>query len=145
MAYSVRGCGHNATSSLTRTFTTPTGEEVTEEMDLITIKPQFNLYNRRWPIRTGISHDPPAKFVFRAEASERIGALERDASVVFCGRSLGDAAEEVLAAAEAIGARDRRIRALLHDPYASGQVRGDAPILVPQLGEDRPYHLARRR
>jgi glucose-1-phosphate adenylyltransferase len=37
------------------------------QMDLIAIKPAFNLYNRRWPIRTGINHDPPAKFVFREE------------------------------------------------------------------------------
>ncbi len=43
------------------------------QMDLVAIKPQFNLYNRRWPLRTGINHDPPAKFVFHDEASSRIG------------------------------------------------------------------------
>lgn len=37
------------------------------QMDLVAIKPAFNLYNHRWPIRTGINHDPPAKFVFREE------------------------------------------------------------------------------
>ncbi len=42
-------------------------------MDLVRIKPQFNLYNRHWPIRTGITHDPPAKFVFRDEVHDRIG------------------------------------------------------------------------
>jgi glucose-1-phosphate adenylyltransferase len=42
-------------------------------MDLVQIKPQFNLYNRHWPIRTGITHDPPAKFVFRDEVHDRIG------------------------------------------------------------------------
>ncbi len=42
-------------------------------MDLVKIKPQFNLYNRHWPIRTGITHDPPAKFVFRDEVHDRIG------------------------------------------------------------------------
>lgn len=41
------------------------------QMDLVQIKPQFNCYNRRWPIRTGIDHDPPAKFVFSQE--DRIG------------------------------------------------------------------------
>ena len=41
------------------------------QMDLVEIKPQFNFYNRRWPIRTGINHDPPAKFVFSQE--DRIG------------------------------------------------------------------------
>lgn len=43
------------------------------QMDLIEIHPQFNLYNFRWPIRTGPTHDPPAKFVFRDEAQARVG------------------------------------------------------------------------
>ncbi len=43
------------------------------QMDLISIHPQFNLYNFRWPIRTGATHDPPAKFVFRDEAQARVG------------------------------------------------------------------------
>jgi glucose-1-phosphate adenylyltransferase len=43
------------------------------QMDLIEINPQFNLYNFRWPIRTGATHDPPAKFVFRDEAQARVG------------------------------------------------------------------------
>lgn len=43
------------------------------QMDLIAIHPLFNLYNDRWPIRTGVTHDPPAKFVFRDEAHARVG------------------------------------------------------------------------
>ena len=43
------------------------------QLDLVKIKPSFNLYNTKWPIRTGINHDPPAKFVFRDEAHARIG------------------------------------------------------------------------
>ena len=43
------------------------------QMDLIEIHPHFNLYNRKWPIRTGVTHDPPAKFVFRDEAQARVG------------------------------------------------------------------------
>jgi len=43
------------------------------QMDLIEIQPQFNMYNSRWPIRTGVTHDPPAKFVFRDEANARVG------------------------------------------------------------------------
>jgi glucose-1-phosphate adenylyltransferase len=43
------------------------------QMDLIEIHPQFNMYNGRWPIRTGVTHDPPAKFVFRDEAHARVG------------------------------------------------------------------------
>ena len=33
-------------------------------MDLCSIDPSFNLYNRSWPIRTVAYADPPAKFVF---------------------------------------------------------------------------------
>ena len=44
------------------------------QMDLISIDPQFNLYNHRWPIRTGNTHDPPAKFVFRDELQARVGS-----------------------------------------------------------------------
>lgn len=43
------------------------------QMDLIAVQPAFNLYNERWPIRTGMSHDPPAKFVFREEWNARVG------------------------------------------------------------------------
>jgi glucose-1-phosphate adenylyltransferase len=43
------------------------------QMDLIEIHPHFNLYNNRWPIRTGVTHDPPAKFVFRDEVHARVG------------------------------------------------------------------------
>ncbi len=43
------------------------------QMDLVSVKPAFNLYNRHWPIRTGMAHDPPAKFVFRDEANARVG------------------------------------------------------------------------
>ncbi len=44
------------------------------QMDLISIRPQFNMYNDRWPIRTGVTHDPPAKFVFRDESAARVGS-----------------------------------------------------------------------
>lgn len=41
------------------------------QLDLVAIEPKFNLYNRRWPVRTGMTHDPPAKFVFHDQ--NRIG------------------------------------------------------------------------
>lgn len=43
------------------------------QMDLLAVTPQFNLYNKRWPIRTGPTLDPPAKFVLRDEQSSRVG------------------------------------------------------------------------
>ncbi len=36
-------------------------------MDLISVHPIFNLYNRQWPIYTGHEPLPPAKFVFNEE------------------------------------------------------------------------------
>ena len=40
-------------------------------MDLLEVSPEFNLYNRQWPIRTFNYNYPPAKFVW--EESERVG------------------------------------------------------------------------
>lgn len=34
------------------------------QMDLISVHPVFNLYNRQWPIHTSMGSLPPAKFVF---------------------------------------------------------------------------------
>lgn len=36
-------------------------------MDLISVEPSLNLYDRQWPIYTCRAYDPPAKFVFAEE------------------------------------------------------------------------------
>ena len=36
-------------------------------MDLRSVKPELNLYNRQWPLRTAGYQDPPAKFTFDQE------------------------------------------------------------------------------
>lgn len=41
-------------------------------MDLVDVSPQFNLYDQRWPIRTHMKQQPPAKFVF-AQEGRRMG------------------------------------------------------------------------
>ena len=41
-------------------------------MDLVAVAPELNLYDRRWPIRTKATQQPPAKFVF-GEEGRRIG------------------------------------------------------------------------
>lgn len=41
-------------------------------MDLVAISPQFNLYDKDWPIRTYQRQYPPAKFVF-AQEGKRMG------------------------------------------------------------------------
>jgi len=51
-------------------------------MDLVQVEPQFNLYDREWPIRTYPAFEPPAKMVFAGdgevtgaagETAQRIG------------------------------------------------------------------------
>jgi glucose-1-phosphate adenylyltransferase len=44
-------------------------------MDLISVHPVFNLYNRKWPIYTGHDPLPPAKFVFN-DAGRRGYAID---------------------------------------------------------------------
>ena len=41
-------------------------------MDLVSIDPLFNLYDKAWPVRTGTPMAPPAKFVF-AQEGRRFG------------------------------------------------------------------------
>jgi glucose-1-phosphate adenylyltransferase len=42
-------------------------------MDLISIDPQFNLYDKEWPIRTYVRSYPPAKTIFALEHEGRVG------------------------------------------------------------------------
>jgi len=44
-------------------------------MDLRSVKPELNLYNRQWPLRSASYPDPPAKFTFD-EASRRGEAID---------------------------------------------------------------------
>lgn len=41
-------------------------------MDLVSVTPEFNLYDTAWPIRTRMPQAPPAKFVF-AQGGRRMG------------------------------------------------------------------------
>jgi glucose-1-phosphate adenylyltransferase len=41
-------------------------------MDLVAVVPEFNLYDQNWPIRTRVTQQPPAKFVF-AQEGRRMG------------------------------------------------------------------------
>jgi glucose-1-phosphate adenylyltransferase len=41
-------------------------------MDLVSVSPEFNLYDQHWPIRTKATQQPPAKFVF-AQKGRRMG------------------------------------------------------------------------
>ena len=41
-------------------------------LDLVSVTPEFNLYDKRWPMRTHLVQVPPAKFVF-AQEGRRMG------------------------------------------------------------------------
>jgi glucose-1-phosphate adenylyltransferase len=45
-------------------------------MDLVSVIPEFNLYDRRWPLRTRLVQAPPAKFVFASEGRRMGVALD---------------------------------------------------------------------
>ena len=40
-------------------------------MDLVSVSPEFDLYNHQWPLRTSSEFSPPTKFVF--ETADRRG------------------------------------------------------------------------
>lgn len=42
-------------------------------MDLVSVSPHFNLYDRSWPLRSATIQAPPAKFVFAGGEEGRIG------------------------------------------------------------------------
>lgn len=60
-------------------------------MDLVAVTPEFNLYDRNWPIRTRPVLAPPAKFVF-AQEGRRMGialdSIVSQGSIVSGGRVL---------------------------------------------------------
>jgi glucose-1-phosphate adenylyltransferase len=60
-------------------------------MDLVSVIPEFNLYDQRWPIRTKVVQQPPAKFVF-AQEGRRMGvaidSIVSAGSIVSGGRVL---------------------------------------------------------
>jgi glucose-1-phosphate adenylyltransferase len=60
-------------------------------MDLVNVVPEFNLYDHQWPIRTCVTQQPPAKFVF-AQEGRRMGlavdSIVSAGSIVSGGRVL---------------------------------------------------------
>lgn len=43
-------------------------------MDLVSVDPEFDLYNAQWPIRSHYEHFPPAKFVHDDPSTSRVGS-----------------------------------------------------------------------
>jgi len=53
-------------------------------MDLRNVKPVFNLYNNRWPIRTTFYEGPPAKFVFNEDGrrGQAVNSIVAEGSII---------------------------------------------------------------
>ena len=124
-------------------------------MDLVAVTPEFNLYDRNWPIRTRQLQYPPAKFVF-AQAGRRMGiALDSIVSpgcIVSGGRvirsvlspgvrvnSYSEVDSSILMHEVEIG-RHSRIRKAIVDAGASVE---DGSMIGYDLDQDRArgYHI----
>jgi glucose-1-phosphate adenylyltransferase len=99
-------------------------------MDLVSVTPQFNLYNQLWPVVSAPMHLPPAKFVFADSKSQRIGiatdSLVSDGSIISGGtinrcvlhpkvriHSYSDIDESILMDGVVIGRHSRIRRAII--------------------------------
>src|SRR5579875_2391726 len=67
-------------------------------MDLVSVVPEFNLYDQHWPIRTKVTQQPPAKFVF-AQEGRRMGVAVDSIVSAGCIISGGRVMHSVLAPA----------------------------------------------
>jgi glucose-1-phosphate adenylyltransferase len=63
-------------------------------MDLVSVNPEFDLYNPEWPLRTANEYSPPAKFVH--EAGERVGRAFNSLVAGGCIISGGTVRESIL-------------------------------------------------
>jgi glucose-1-phosphate adenylyltransferase len=63
-------------------------------MDLVSVNPEFDVFNVEWPLRTGIEYSPPAKFVH--EAGERVGRALNSMVAGGCIVSGGTVRESIL-------------------------------------------------
>jgi glucose-1-phosphate adenylyltransferase len=99
-------------------------------LDLVSVTPQFNLYNPEWPIVSAPLHQPPAKFVFADSSSQRIGvatdSLVSDGSIISGGtinrcvlhprvriNSFADIDESILMEGVEVGRHSRIRRAII--------------------------------
>jgi glucose-1-phosphate adenylyltransferase len=53
-------------------------------MDLRNVKPMFNLYNGKWPIKTTLYEGPPAKFVFNEDGrrGQAVNSIVAEGSII---------------------------------------------------------------
>ena len=67
-------------------------------MDLVSVNPEFDLYNQKWPIRSHYDHFPPAKFVHDDPKTKRVGTAINSIVAEGCIVSGGTIRNSVLSA-----------------------------------------------
>ena len=92
-------------------------------MDLVAVSPEFNLYDRNWPIRTRVVQAPPAKFVF-AQEGRRMGVAVDSIVAAGCIVSGGRVVRSVLSTGRA---RQQLLRGGVFDSDAQRQDRAQQP------------------
>lgn len=118
------------------------------QMDLVTVEPQFNMYNRRWPIRTGMLHDAPAKFVFSHE--DRVGLATDSIVSLGCIISGGRIHRSILGNRVRVNSFSQIEECILLDDVQIGRYARihraiiDKDVTVPQ-GMEIGYNLDRDR
>jgi glucose-1-phosphate adenylyltransferase len=88
-------------------------------MDLRNVKPVFNLYNRRWPIKTSSYGSPPAKFVFNEDGrrGQAVNSIVAEGSII----SGGIVQDSVVSRDVTVDSRAAVINSLIMDRVTIGK------------------------
>lgn len=106
-------------------------------MDLISVSPSFNLYDRIWPLRTAPAQSPPVKFVFAQEAEEGGRRGEALDSIV-CGGCIvsgGKVQSSVLSRNVRVGSYSEVSESILFDEVRVGRYAKLKKVIVDKRVE----------
>lgn len=121
-------------------------------MDLVAVKPDFNLYDHDWPIRTYQPHSPPAKTVFYEEGHGRVGAAYNSLIANGCIISGGKVFRSILSPGVRINSYSEVCDSILMDGVNVGRrarlnrVIVDKDVQIPEgclIGFDREQDCRR--
>ncbi|MBN1210507.1 MAG: glucose-1-phosphate adenylyltransferase [Myxococcaceae bacterium] len=119
-------------------------------MDLVSVNPEFDLYNPEWPLRTANEYSPPAKFVH--ESGDRVGRAPNSLVAGGCIISGGVVRESILFRWVRVNSYSEVLRSVLLDGVEVGrhaQIKNaiiDKDVKVPantRIGHDLAQDKAR--
>lgn len=119
-------------------------------MDLVSVNPEFDLYNPQWPLRTANEYSPPAKFVH--EAGDRMGRALNSLVAGGCIISGGVVRESILFRWVRVNSYSEVFRSVIFDEADIGrhaQIKNaiiDKGVRVPpntKIGHDLEQDKAR--